>query len=455
MIAGGYGLLATLWIYFSDEALRSFVGDTEMLVTWSMHKGLAFVAVTTLLLLIMVRRAFGAMVKGYEALQESEERNRLTLENILEGCQILDRNWRYLYLNQSAAVHNRRPAEEMLGKRMQDMWPGVEQTPVYRMMARCMEHGVTVQDEVEFAFADGTHSWFHVRVSPVPEGIFVVSVDITEQKEAGRKLIALNEELERKVQERTAQLQEAMHRAESADRLKSAFLATMSHELRTPLNSIIGFTGIMLQQLAGPLNPEQMKQLGMVQGSSRHLLELINDVLDLSKIEAGQLEVRAEEFDLVEVTARVAASMKPLADKKDLTLEFNTVHPSLVIAGDRRRTEQVLINLINNALKFTERGGVKVKLDSSGPSAVVAVVDTGMGIAAEDLKSLFKPFRQIDTGLARQHEGTGLGLAICHRLLKLMKGSISVQSQPGAGSEFTIRLPLTSGAPLIQPTDAV
>ena len=160
---------------------------------------------------------------------------------------------------------------------------------------------------------------------------------------------------------RTAELAVAKERAESADRLKSAFLATMSHELRTPLNSIIGFTGIMLQGLAGPLNAEQTKQLGMVQSSARHLLALINDVLDISKIEAGQLEIRAEQFDLRSSLEKVAALVKPLAEKKGLALRV-VLSPDVGQAvSDRLRVEQVLLNLLNNAVKFTERGEVTLE----------------------------------------------------------------------------------------------
>lgn len=246
---------------------------------------------------------------------------------------------------------------------------------------------------------------------------------------------------------------EKRHRAEAADRIKSAFLATMSHELRTPLNSIIGFTGTVLQGLAGPLNPEQTKQLGMVRTSARHLLELINDVLDISKIEAGQLEVRAERFDLTAAVERVTASVRPLAEKKGLALTA-TVPPELQeMVNDRRRVEQILLNLLNNAIKYTDRGAVtltaepvatlRLAPDAPPVDAVrLRVTDTGIGIKPADLASLFQPFRQLDTGLTRQHEGTGLGLAICRRLAGLLGGEISARSEWQHGSEFTVILPL-------------
>ncbi|MES2355205.1 MAG: PAS domain S-box protein [Pseudomonadota bacterium] len=293
-----------------------------------------------------------------------------------------------------------------------------------------------------------------VMATMMPDGNLMGMIrDITERKQAEAALRELNDTLELKVTERTNELQVALVRAESADRLKSAFLATMSHELRTPLNSIIGFTGIMLQGLAGSLNPEQNKQLGMVQGSARHLLELINDVLDLSKIEAAQLELQYEPFNLLTSIERVTASMKPLAMKKELSL-VTAVSPGLSeMVSDRRRVEQILINLINNAIKFTDQGDVTLMaemvddfrlslVDESRSAVRFRVVDTGVGIKHEDLLTLFQPFRQIDAGITRKHEGTGLGLVICRRLVGLLGGEISAKSEWSKGSEFTVILPL-------------
>lgn len=379
--------------------------------------------------------------RAEEALLKSEERYRSTLDNILEGCQLLDSDWRYLYLNDAAAKQNRRPNHELLGKRMPEMWPGIEATGVFAMLKRCQEERLPLHDEVEFTFPDGHMSWFDVRSQPVPEGIFILSIDISERKEAERALRELNEGLERKVEERTRDLAAARARAEAADKIKSAFLATMSHELRTPLNSILGFTGILLKGLAGPLNPEQSKQLGMVQGSARHLLDLINDVLDISKIEAGQLEVRMAAFDLQASVERVVASVRPLAEKKGLALRLVAPEALGTFESDRRRVEQILLNLLNNAIKFTDQGSVTLQVVRDGQEVRLQVTDTGIGMKPEDLAGLFRPFRQIDAGLQRQHEGTGLGLAICRRLTELLGGSIRVESVWGQGSVFTVSLP--------------
>lgn len=267
-----------------------------------------------------------------------------------------------------------------------------------------------------------------------------------------RQLARLNQGLESQVAERTEELKQALVRAEAADQMKSAFLATMSHELRTPLNSIIGFTGIVLQGLAGDLNDEQRKQLGMVQTSARHLLDLINDILDLSKIEAGQLKVSPGEFDPKASVEKVAGLMQPLVERKGLAFAVS-VDPAVGnLVSDQRRFEQVLINLLNNAVKFTDQGGIRLTVagvDSgnkdiglcANAAICCKVEDTGIGIRKENIDSLFQPFLQVDSGLTRQHEGTGLGLAICHRLVELLGGRISVSSEFGKGSAFSFSLP--------------
>ncbi len=230
--------------------------------------------------------------------------------------------------------------------------------------------------------------------------------------------------------------------AQDADRMKSAFLASMSHELRTPLNSIIGFTGILLQGLVGELNDEQTKQMHMVQNSANHLLDLINDILDISKIEAGQLTINIQQFNLREAIDKVLDLVTPLVNKKGLKIVF-TIGPDVgLINSDRRRVEQVLINLINNAIKFTEKGEIRVECDVKDQWIKTHVIDTGIGIKEKDLKLLFKPFQQVDTGLSREFEGTGLGLAICKRLVNKLGGKIWVKSEWGQGSRFSFTLPV-------------
>jgi signal transduction histidine kinase len=263
----------------------------------------------------------------------------------------------------------------------------------------------------------------------------------SEKTEAMSALEMERAELENRVLQRTAELYRAKEQAEAADKIKSAFLATMSHELRTPLNSIIGFTGIILQGIVGTLNDEQKKQLNMVRGSAQHLLSLINDVLDISKIEAGQLEIAYESYDLRSTIEKTVEYAQPLAVKKGLELVCSISPEIEMITGDRRRVEQILLNLINNAIKFTEKGFVRIECEASVDAVTIRVIDTGIGIKAEDMETIFEAFKQIDSGMTRKYEGTGLGLSICKRLIALMGGEIWVTSVWNSGSTFSFYLP--------------
>jgi PAS domain S-box-containing protein len=312
---------------------------------------------------------------------------------------------------------------------------------------KAIKAGMRYPHDWTFRRKDGSLFPGSVTSTVMPDGNLIAIIsDITEQKNAEAALRELNETLEQKVAERTRQLHTAMVRAEGADRLKSAFLAMMSHELRTPLNSILGFTGIMLQGIPGPVNGEQTKQLEMVRASARHLLEVINDVLDISRIEAGQLPVREQRFALADCMEHALNVVKPAAAKKGLSLKLEAPPGPVEMVSDRRRVEQILLNLLNNAVKFTERGGVTLTAarvtDAMGRREVrISVADTGIGIKAEDFGLLFEPFRQVETGMSRSHEGTGLGLAICRRLATLLGGEIVVKSEWMKGSEFIVTLP--------------
>jgi signal transduction histidine kinase len=238
------------------------------------------------------------------------------------------------------------------------------------------------------------------------------------------------------------QLEQTNIRLQEMDRLKSVFLASMSHELRTPLNSIIGFTGIILQGMSGEVNEEQRKQLTVVKKNANHLLSLINDILDISRIEAGKVDLSLEEFGLDDVVREVVETVSPTAREKGLEL-LTEVPEGITLFTDRRRVKQVLVNLGGNAVKFTDQGSVKIAASVPGDDNLeVRVIDTGIGIKKEDMDKLFEPFQQVDISLTKKHEGTGLGLYLSKRLAALLGGDISAKSEYGRGSEFTFTLPL-------------
>lgn len=273
------------------------------------------------------------------------------------------------------------------------------------------------------------------------EGDWVL-IESSERKRAEEAIMRLNWELTEAVEAlraKSVELESANVKLKELDRLKSMFISSMSHELRTPLNTIIGFSGILLQGIVGELTEEQRKQLTMVKESADHLLALINDIIDISKIEAGRAEVAVGDFDLVELVRDAVDSVAVAAREKGLTLSVSAPD-ALVIAGDRRRTKQILVNLLGNAVKFTDSGGIDVDVVRRGRGVEIAVRDTGIGIRKDDLGKLFAAFSQILTE-GRVREGSGLGLYLSQKIAKVIGGNISVQSEPGKGSVFTLSLP--------------
>ncbi|MDO8963015.1 MAG: ATP-binding protein [Coriobacteriia bacterium] len=321
--------------------------------------------------------------------------------------------------------------------------------------------------EQMMAVADGRTSFSMLTRLPRPDGmrdlvvtwtvvpgherdyasVVVSVVDLTERVRAEQELHTYRANLERLVSERTSELQTVNDELTVAQQAKDRFLASMSHELRTPLNSVLGFTGIMLQGDAGPLSDEQRRQLEMVRRSGRQLLALVNDMLDLAKIQEGHLGLEVLPFDPVAVAAAAVESLRPLADDKGLSLEIDVDRCAPVrIDGDLDRTRQVLLNLLGNAIKYTDAGGVRMEVRGEGTEVVFAVRDTGPGIPATDREAVFLPFHQVQRDPARISQGTGLGLAISRELADALGGSLRLVDGDSTGSIFEFRLPV-EGAP--------
>ncbi|MFQ5582669.1 MAG: PAS domain-containing sensor histidine kinase, partial [Mariprofundaceae bacterium] len=323
--------------------------------------------------------------------------------------------------------------------------------------------GRPAPSEYEFRYihADGSirDADLHVTMMPGTSKSIVSITDITERKQAARELERHRNHLEELVTQRTKELNIAKDKAEAASRAKSAFLTNMSHELRTPLNAIIGFSELMIDGLAGPVTDKQKEYLTDVLSSSRHLLDLINDILDLSKIEAGKTELVLSEFELKPVLEGSLGMVREKAMKHGIALDMDVESNLGHIVADERKIKQILFNLLSNAVKFTPDGGA-VKLISRmvkrseigltgaarhlkpvGNFVMVSVADTGIGIAVEDQGKLFQPFQQLDVSLDRTYEGTGLGLMLCKHMVELHGGRIWLESEPDKGSTFTFAIP--------------
>ncbi len=393
-------------------------------------------------------------------LQKSEERFRTLVANI-PGIVYRSKNdpdRTIVYISDGIEAAAGYPASEFVGDRFRSfssiMHPD-DCERFWQIVQDALKQGKPYEIEYRINNANGNIHWMLERGQGVigKDGqldyLDGALFDMTRRKHAEEELKNHREHLEELVTERTGELEkkaqeleEAYLRLQEADRLKSVFLASVSHELRTPLNAIIGFTGIIMQGMAGEINEEQEKQLTVVKNSADSLLHLVQEVLDIAEIEAGRAELSVETFALDDVVREVEEAYSPTV--KETGLEFKYDAPEgITLESDRTRLKQILMNLVSNAVKFTDRGDVKVSAKSSDDDSLeICVIDTGIGIKTEDMDKLFQPFRQIDLSHKKRHEGTGLGLHHTRKLAELLGGGISVKSEFGKGSEFIFTIPL-------------
>jgi PAS domain S-box-containing protein len=373
-----------------------------------------------------------------------EARFRDLLDSMPDAVIVVNEIGRVGFVNRQAEAMFGYGSQELVGMPLETMMPERFRAGHGRHRERYMSqpHTRPMGQGLELYGQRKNGEQFPVEISLSPLrtdlGMFGLSAirDITERRRVEKALEEKNVELER------------------ANRAKDRFLATMSHELRTPLNAIIGFTGILLMRLPGPLTTDQEKQLAMVQSSGKHLLSLINDLLDLAKIDSGGMQVNLVPVDCVALAEEVVTSLRPAAGAKRLDLRMEVPDGPVTAWADRRALQQILINLTNNAIKFTEQGQVDLFVrpdagqDGDG-RIVLGVSDTGVGMTQDEMAQLFQAFTQV--GHANQRasvEGTGLGLHLCRKFAELHGTAIEVESEPGVGSRFWLALqaaPATEG----------
>jgi methyl-accepting chemotaxis protein len=383
--------------------------------------------------------------RAEEALRESDEFNRSLVENLPDIIAIYDNKGIVRFANQAGLNILGSPASKVIGEPILSFVADYQRSDVEQKM-RARLSGVPVAPyEVDIRTGGGEIITAILQAVPIryrkEPVVLVLMTDITARKQAEQRLLEAHRDLEKKVIERTRELSDANARLQELDRLKSMFIASMSHELRTPLNSIIGFTGIMAKGLAGEINAEQKKQLGMVQDSARHLLALINDVIDISKIEAGKIEAGVSTFNLADVIREVGNTLDQAAQDRGLILNVE-IPGTIPVTSDERRIKQIIMNLMSNAIKFTDEGIVDLTVTQKGAVVEVCVRDTGIGISMEDLERLFRPFVRVHVP-GRLTEGTGLGLYLSQKLARFLGGDIMAESELRKGSVFTFSFPVT------------
>lgn len=433
-----YAIFSILWLWFSDRAL-SWLEHPDEILGFAFGKGVFFVFLTSVALYALLSQALSKLAATQGELQRSEDRLRSLFEHMQDGladCKLLyDASGQacdYVYLDVNPSYYLLTQQVDVKNKKASQIYPGIQQLnpELIQLFARVVQSGMPETVEL---FFQPRQCWINFSVfRPGPEGdeFAVIFQDTTEKRRRDQQ-----------EQERLA--------VDAANEMKNEFVANVSHEIRTPLNAILGLTYLALQ---GEKEERQRDYLEKIHKAGQGLLALVNDVLDFSKVAEGQLTLESTRFQLDEVLENVSTALAQTAFDKGLDFVIS-VDPKIPmwIQGDSLRLGQILINLVSNAVKFTEKGKVAMEITLSPDTLSFAVHDSGIGISEAQRKALFVAFTQGDASITRKYGGTGLGLAISQRLAHLMGGVIESESQPGVGSIFCLKLPSPFTEPEMDP----
>ncbi len=418
---------------------------------------------------VFIFRDISERKRAEDELQKASQQWFATFNAIGDSVCLLDLNGKILRCNDAMSRLLGKPSDDIIGSTCWELIHGTSK-PEGCLIARMRETRCRETLELQVG-----NKWFHISADPLLDdagnligGVHIMS-DITGRKHAEEELHRHRDHLEELVKERTAELEktkkellenqtallnivddlnrttEELHNAnirlKDLDRMKSLFIASTSHELRTPLNSIIGFSSIMLEGWSGKLTTEQKEQIQLIHNSGQQLLALINDVIDISKIEAGKIDVYSTEFRLKEVVNEAVATLRRDIDEKGLALSVDV--PDIIMHTDRRRLLQCLLNYFSNAVKFTEKGSIALTAKSINNMIDISITDTGIGMREKDIAKLFEPFVRLESPISAQVGGTGLGLYLTKKLVEeVLGGTVCVKSVYGKGSTFSLRIPV-------------